>query len=538
MLNQGGVEMICTQKINVMLVDDNPNNLMSMEAILSDLNLNIVKASSGEEALRHLLSMDFAVIILDVSMPGMDGFETARMIRQRQQTRHIPIIFVTAYARTEFETQRGYELGAADYLFTPIVPNVFKSKVLVFVDLFRTFMIVKQQTIDRTEVNRKLYEAHERMVEICKELNKVTSRLEENVESQSHQLMTIESSYRSIFENVLEGIFQITEDGKILLANPAMVDMLGYDSCEQLMDAVPNVFQQLFVYPERGEEFRQRVSAGMVHGFEASIYTKDNNIIWVLLSANAVHGKDRDVYYEGVMINITEHKKLEEKLLRAEKTEAVARLAGETAHEIRNPLQVIQTGLYLLKMTNAGKEDEKTSKTINQMEHAVQRACKFIDELIDSSRIPELSIHPVNINNLLEGVVNEINISSSIRVDWELDRSLPNIPVDSERICEVMHNLVKNAMESMEQSSREQELRIKTELEKEFVRITISDTGKGMSEEELSNIWSPFYTSKAMGKGLGMTIVKRLIESHKGMIDVESTVGVGTVVVVRLMKSM
>ncbi|MEK7814075.1 MAG: ATP-binding protein, partial [Candidatus Desantisbacteria bacterium] len=390
---------------------------------------------------------------------------------------------------------------------------------------------------EMADVNQKLYDAHQKMVEICKELHKVTSRLEENVESQSQQLMTIESSYRSIFENVLEGIFQITEDGKILLAIPAMVNMLNYDSCEQLMDAVPNVFQQLFVCPERGEEFRQRISAGMVHSFEAGIYTKDNNIIWVLLSANAVHGKGMYVYYEGVMINITEHKKLEEKLLKVEKAEAVAKLAGETAHEIRNPLQVIQTGLYLLKMT-AGKEDEKTSTTIKQMEHAVQRACKFIDELIDSSRIPELNISYVNINSLLEGVVNEINIPSSIKVDLELDKSLPNIPADSERLYEVMHNLIKNAIESMEQSSREKELRIKTELEKEFVKITISDTGKGMSEDELSNIWTAFYTSKSMGKGLGMTIVKRLVESHKGRIDVESKVDAGTRVVVRLMRSM
>ncbi|MBI4777464.1 response regulator [Candidatus Desantisbacteria bacterium] len=127
-----------------MIVNDRLSDLFSIEAILSDLNANIVRATSGPEALRYLLNMEVAVIILDINMPEMDGFETARLIRQREQTSHTPIIFVTAYAKSELDIKRGYELGAVDYLFIPIDPNVLRSKIVALIDLFNTARIVQQ----------------------------------------------------------------------------------------------------------------------------------------------------------------------------------------------------------------------------------------------------------------------------------------------------------------------------------------------------------------------------------------------------------
>ncbi len=528
--------MLPNEKVNIMLVNDNPNDLVSMEAILADLDENIVKAASGEEALRHLLSMEFAVIILDVKMPGMDGFETARMIRQRQQTRHIPIIFVTAYAHSDLDRLKGYEVGAVDYLFTPLIPDMLRSKVSVFIDLFRTTRTVQEQAVRLAEANQKLYDAHQEMTVICNELYGITTKLVSNVEVQSRQFKDVEEIYRGIFENVLEGIFQITTDGSIILANPAFVSMLGYDSYEEFTAAVINIFQQIFVDHNYGEEFRQKLSAaGMVHGFEASIYTKDKGIIWVSLSANAVYGKDSRLHYEGIILNITERKELEKKLIRAERAEAAAELAAETAHEIRNPLQVIRAGIYLLKET-VGKENETASLTIKQIDAALMRAAKFIDEIMDSSRIPELDIIHVDINKFLPSSIQKISIPSPITMDWDMDSSLPNITADPERLHEIILNLVKNAIESMKQVDRDKRLTIRTELEKGFVKITISDTGKGMSEDELAKMWTPFYTAKPKGKGLGMSVVKRLIEAHKGKIDVKSRVGEGTTVVLRLVR--
>src|SRR3954447_14134356 len=131
-------------KVNILIVDDKPEKLLALEAVLEDLGQEIVRAYSGRDALRNLLADEFAVVLLDVNMPGMDGFETASLIRQRQSTHDLPIIFVTAYG-DETHVAQGYSLGAVDYIHTPVVPEVLRSKVAVFVDLFKKTQQVKRQ---------------------------------------------------------------------------------------------------------------------------------------------------------------------------------------------------------------------------------------------------------------------------------------------------------------------------------------------------------------------------------------------------------
>src|SRR5262249_34001602 len=128
----GGGDLPPVRTVKILLVDDQPNNLLALEAVLDHPEYNLVKAHSGEEALRRLLRDDFALILLDVLMPGMDGFETAELIRHRERIRYTPIIFVTAIGRSEAHVARGYSCGAVDYLFKPLVPEVLRSKVAVF----------------------------------------------------------------------------------------------------------------------------------------------------------------------------------------------------------------------------------------------------------------------------------------------------------------------------------------------------------------------------------------------------------------------
>src|SRR3954449_3863064 len=131
-------------KASILIVDDRPEKLLALEAVLEDLGPQIVRAYSGREALRHVLEREFAVILLDVNMPGMDGFETAQLIRQRKNSEHIPIIFITAFG-DEMHAARGYSLGAVDYILAPVVPDVLRTKVSVFVDLFAKTEQVKRQ---------------------------------------------------------------------------------------------------------------------------------------------------------------------------------------------------------------------------------------------------------------------------------------------------------------------------------------------------------------------------------------------------------
>lgn len=141
-------------RTNILIVDDRPDKLLVLETILEELGQNVVVAQSGDEALRRVLEHDFAVILLDVNMPGMDGLETAAFIRKRQRTAHTPIIFVTAYA-DEMHTARGYSLGAVDYILAPIIPEVLRSKVKVFVQLQRMAQQIQRQAAERVALARE-----------------------------------------------------------------------------------------------------------------------------------------------------------------------------------------------------------------------------------------------------------------------------------------------------------------------------------------------------------------------------------------------
>lgn len=169
-------------------MDDDPSKVMAVEAILAKLDQNIVTADSGREALRHCLDHDFAVILLDVRMPTMDGFETADLIRQRPRSATTPIIFVTAYGRTELDMLKGYAMGAVDYMFTPIVPEVLLAKVEVFVELFKKTEQIRQQAHQLAESNERLAQHVREISALNQSLTSANKELEAFAYSVSHDL--------------------------------------------------------------------------------------------------------------------------------------------------------------------------------------------------------------------------------------------------------------------------------------------------------------------------------------------------------------
>src|SRR5437868_14762483 len=142
------------EKVNILIVDDRPDKLLTYEVMLAELSENIVRANSGREALRWLLRKDFAVILLDVNMPEMDGFETAALIRERKRSEHTPIIFVTAF-NDEVQIAKGYALGAVDFISTPIDPEVMRTKVGVFVELYQKTEAIRLQAAHRVQLARE-----------------------------------------------------------------------------------------------------------------------------------------------------------------------------------------------------------------------------------------------------------------------------------------------------------------------------------------------------------------------------------------------
>ena len=184
------------ERVNLLLVDDRPENLKSLEAILSDLGQNLVFAQSGQEALKNVLKTEFAVILMDVRMPGMDGLETAALIRQRDQTALTPIIFLTAYGENDEQVRKGYLLGAVDFLFKPIVPEILRSKIAVFVELYRKTEEVRRSAEILREAQLK---AHER--ELAEERQRWESeQLRKEVEREREVSAQLQENYRRLQE--------------------------------------------------------------------------------------------------------------------------------------------------------------------------------------------------------------------------------------------------------------------------------------------------------------------------------------------------
>jgi CheY-like chemotaxis protein/anti-anti-sigma regulatory factor len=176
------------ERVNILMVDDRPQNLLALEAVLGDMGQNLVRANSGREALKHLLDQEFALILLDVQMPGLDGYETAALAREREQSRHTPIIFLTAINQSDAQMFKGYSSGAVDYMFKPFVPEVLRAKVSVFVDLYRSAQEVRRQAELLRLANDELENEIAERRKAEEALHKVHEELEARVERRTAQL--------------------------------------------------------------------------------------------------------------------------------------------------------------------------------------------------------------------------------------------------------------------------------------------------------------------------------------------------------------
>ena len=275
--------MPVSPKANILLVDDRDENLLALEAVLADLGENVVLARSGEEALQQLSGKEFAVIVLDVQMPGMDGFETAERIRSRQSLREIPIILLTAIHHDEKNTLKGYSVGAVDYIYKPFSIEVLKAKIRFFVELFRTRQRVQYQSELLSQARQDL---EQQVLEGTRDLEAANRQLKFEIIEHARvekELRRSQQELEDLFDNASTGIHWLAADGKILRANQAELDLVGYNREEY----VGHNIREFHADPHVIEEFLDRLSRNeTLFNYEARLRHKDGSLRHVLINSN------------------------------------------------------------------------------------------------------------------------------------------------------------------------------------------------------------------------------------------------------------
>ncbi|QJE95663.1 response regulator [Luteolibacter luteus] len=570
-----GFPLIARQEIprpaNVLLVDDRPDKLLALHSMLEGLHQNLVTARSGDEALRKLLQQDFAVILLDVNMPGMDGFETAAMIRQRPRSETTPIIFISAVNDTDNHVTRGYSLGAIDYILTPVMPEILRAKVSAFVDLFQKTEMVKRQAEEhalllQAQAAREAAEAEkERMAFLAQASNVLAGSLE----------------YQQTFENLARLIVprlgefcivdRIDDDGGLIQvavahfdpSKEALLRKIPYPKAEETFHGAFRVFQtgSPFVcnkmdeavisdlVPERDREFMRSLGATsfaavplsargrvigaitMVHTKEGAVYEQDD--LWLA---------DELAHKAAISLDNVE---LYHRANRAREEAESASLAKDhflamLSHELRTPLTPVIT--HLVKLQRDEALPESMRHPLDVIRRNVELEARLIDDLLDLTRVSKGRIHletrVVNVEDLLQNALDICRDdveAKGLDLKIDFDAKEPYVKGDPARLQQVFWNVVKNAVKFTESGG----LQIATrDDEGDQVEIIVRDTGIGIEPRVLSRVFQPFEQAergKKGGLGLGLAISRSLVDLHGGKISITSDgKGHGTAVTITL----
>lgn len=511
-------------RARVLVVDDDERNLLAISTVLEDI-ADVVVASSGEEALRHLLKGEFAVILLDVYMPGMDGYETAQIIRSREQTKRIPIVFLSAVNKETEHIIRGYSMGAVDYVFKPVEAIVLQSKVAVFVDLFLMTREIqrkaKQQqalldanlsaNAERLRAERELRVAEQRQAAIIRSLPIVL------------YLEPLDSAQR--IPQFVSGDFKALTgfDFAEVQANPGIwADRLHEDDRERVTEAMTR--------RARGGamaiEYRWRCADGRYkHFLDQAVLLRDS------------HGNPTE--FAGTLLDVTDRKALESQLVHARKMDAIGKLTGGIAHDFNNLLAAVLGGLGLIERRLPLEEEHK--KILGMTRRAAEQGSELVRRLLAFARRQKLEPARIDISKL-SGTVNELlahTLGGRVQLEWRTDDSLWRAYADETQLELALMNLIINARDSMPDGGKiavsgenrvigdDPELGLPPG---DYVVLAVTDVGSGIPTDILEQVMEPFFTTKEIGKGtgLGLSMAYGFAKQSGGAIRIDSVVGEGT----------
>lgn len=545
-----------SEKINILICDDLPDKLLVYRSVLEELGENVIEVRSGAEALKQVLKHDFAVILLDVNMPGMDGFETAQLIRQRRRSAHTPIIFLTAFA-DEVHTAQGYATGGVDYLPTPVVAEILRAKVRVFIDLFR----LRKQVARQAEEQAKRAAAEEsarRSAFLAEASRAITSSLD--IETTIRQLLRVcvptladmagfthVPTHGQPWKSEIAWRDEASDELRYhtILAASAPDDELRSCHDRVLATGMPEQLDNLnIVYgfkDERGP-FVGYVKSALV----LPLMARGRTLGALLLTWGRDHRLSKEdlalaedlAGRAGIALdNAMLVRDIQDNDQR--KNEFLAMLA----HELRNPLAPIRNALDLLQMVGLDPSELKWARDV--MDRQVNHLVRLVDDLLDVSRITRGKIQ-LQQELLTIGAVVASAVETSRPVieahSHNLQVSVPEEPIlvqgDPARLSQVFANLLNNAAKYTPDGGT---IEVAVSIAQSEVLVRISDTGAGIPKEMLANVFELFtQVDRSLdrsqgGLGIGLTLVRRLVEMHGGSVHAHSEgIGRGSEFVVHL----
>lgn len=555
------------EKADILVVDDLPEKLLVFRTVLEELGQNLVLVRSGADALREILQREFAVILLDVNMPGIDGFETATLIRQHRRCAHTPIIFITSYA-DEMQTARGYSLGAVDYILSPVVPEILRSKVSVFVALHQMRRQVRRQADARAAVMaaqaaRRVAEENDRRSAFLAHASRVLSgslqvgvAMKELAEllvpelaplalvlladpdfgagemvaaaqapGAPLQLSTgpetrLDERLRAALGGAVRERQAVRLDEAALAAlTPAAFGLAtGGDAFPPLRSAqaVPLAFGERVL----GVVLIARSDAGERGAAEAGLLEE--------LAARAATAFENARLYLVLQREMLERQAAQEELQRTNqrKDEFLAMMS----HELRNPLAPIHTAVQVIRRVAA--PHPKVAWALDIAERQLKQLTRLIEELLDVARISQgkivLKHETLDLNTVVAQSVETVQPFVDGRRQ-ALRVVVPQQPAwllgDMARLTQVIANLLHNAAKYSPEGTR---IELVSWLEEEDVVLSVRDQGIGIDAELLPRIFDLFAQGERGldraqgGLGVGLTLARRLTEMHGGRLEAYS----------------
>ena len=510
-------------KATILIVDDEPNNRFALSQVLADLEETIVEAASGEDALRFLLREDCALILLDANMPGIDGYMTAELIRRRERSRHIPIIFVSAIDRDDEHIARAYAMGAVDYVFKPVDPVILRSKVSVLVQLYR-----KSEEVERKAAfERHLQEENLRMRQEKLEAERALRQVEER------QTAIVRSLPIALYSAEIGAGFA----GPRFISD-AIADVIGYPPSAFLDN--PRLWVDR-IHPDDREHVLGEVATLSALGGMAIEYRwlcADGSHRWFLDRAVLIRHDDRPYEIFGSCLDTTDRHHVEQQLIQSQKMEAVGQLTGGIAHDFNNMLTVVIGNLDSLARALKG-----TGRNFDRAQMALTGALSCAEltrRMLAFARRQPLQPSAVHLGEMSRNIAKLLGrtLGERVLIDVRVQDGLWNVLADPAQVESSLINLAVNARDAMSEGGtltietrnvgrdeRDTELPLG-----EFVLLSVTDTGAGMTPDVLERALEPFFTTKRMGHGtgLGLSMVYGFVKQSGGHVRIISTPGRGT----------